>query len=367
MVRRPVVLVLIYFVASLLPALGQEVTTPPPDLLLRGLEHPDASIRKGAIAGLKTAEPGVQDALLERLATGDLEQAVGAAAVLTQMEGLPGEIRAALVELLSNPQTEDWRWSIAADLIGRLEPQRTGLFDLFVKRLSSNSPLVQYAAVQAIEAMAPGMGDGGSERLKAAQAGLLDLLGRRRLPLTAILLDPDRLRGGPVSFRAETPWLDDLAILSALQAAGLSKPPMIELLRQQAQLHRSEHVQLAAAELLIAQGAEGKRLAAAVLARLIGSPFNRSRKAAVKLSAELGPDGHLAAPPLADALSSSDSKIRENASIALGNMGPQARSSLSKLKIAFVLEQMRGVSGRQTAAEMQQAIAKISAGRQEAN
>ena len=223
------------------------------------------------------------------LRKGDLAEAVGAASLLAEMDAtVSGQVRAALVEMLNDSQIEDWRWSVAAGVLGKIDPKRSGLLELFVARLQSDSPLVQSASLEAITAIALELPDNQPDQFTEARAALLDLLRRNRRPLTEILLQPSGAEFGRVTFRAETPWLDDFVILNAVQAAHIGDSQLLMLLTERAQPGLSERVQLAAAKELLQLGAGGKRLAAEVLAQLMGNRYAADWEAAIEADDRTG-------------------------------------------------------------------------------
>lgn len=196
--------VFLWAVADVAPS--QESVDTDVDLLVEALGHPDSSIRQNARTQLQASGLTAAGALAKEVCQGEMGQAVAAAGVLALIgTDAKNAARRVLEEILNDPQTSPWRWSVAASVLSRVDPDRTGLLKQFIEGLRAESPLVQLASIQAIAAMAPAARDTQPELLAEARLGLVDLLQRQRRPFTEILITHVDTLGQLVAFRAKTP------------------------------------------------------------------------------------------------------------------------------------------------------------------
>ena len=150
-----VILVLVLYETSVVAVFGQDDAKPDLELLFSGLVHPDLSIRKAATDRLKEVAGGCGKTSRGNASKGRSGRGRGG----SQSFGGNGRERfrpspGTLVDTLHDSQIEDWRWSVAAGVLGKIDQKRSGLLELFVARLQSDSPLVQSASLEAITAIA---------------------------------------------------------------------------------------------------------------------------------------------------------------------------------------------------------------------
>ena len=307
-----------------------------PAFLVEALSHPESRIRQNAATQLVKLGEQAVPALLPVMRKGNEFQTASAAIVLSSLKGnanpIPAPLQKSLYDMLSDPGTDVWRWNITATLLVRIaEDSLKNHVELWTWGVNHPSPLIGNASLLALQKTGA---DG-----KPAQAALLELLHRQRLPLTSVVLKPRIITDGLIGFEQVVPDDDPLLILETLMAIQADPQVMVEPLIVLMH-HPSEYVRVDAAFHLAKLDAaklkaDPKPEAARVLADLALLPWGQVRELAVRRLGEIGEPPADVIAVLARLLEDKNGDVRREAAIALGNIGPTARSAVPALKKAI--------------------------------
>ncbi len=342
-----------------------ETPTEDPELLVKALSHPESRIRQNAANQLvllgDKGIPRLLDVLKTPVETTEDEaRTASAAIVLIRLKaagtGFSNSPEPSLYQILSDPATRPARWNIVANLLAQIaDDSLKDHADLWTWGVNHPSPLIGHASVLALKKIGddaeavrdalseierktapPALPDG--ER-KAAEAALLKLLHRPRLPLTSIVLRPRIITDGRAGWEQAVPAYDPLLILETLIAIQADPQVMVEPLTVLSR-HPSEYVRVDAAFYLATLEAEAlptdaKPFAVRVLAQLAKLPWGQVRELAVRRLGQIGQPPKDVIEALAGLLEDKDGEVRKQAAISLGNIGSAAKFVMPALDKAI--------------------------------